>query len=184
MAGCRCLMAKPCSVGRPSRMQIGMLSKARFASSSGTSGLLRTTTQFDDFELILDFKSDEKTNSGIFLRTSPEPQNPLTDCYELNIAIACRSSFPTGSLVGRAATKLDFPNRHLAAGTGTRRWSPSFKSGSTKNKTLDYVDPKPLGRGYLGLQFNSGAVAFRNIRLRPLNMFEVELGRRVDKLEP
>ncbi len=142
--------------------------------AAGTSGLLRTTTQFDDFELILDFKSDEKTNSGIFLRTSPRPQNPLTDCYELNIATRVDHSFPTGSLVGRAATELDFPTglwqqvRVIVDGPDIHVWING-------TKTLEYVDPKPLGRGYLGLQFNSGSVAFRNIRLRPLNVPEIEL---------
>ena len=33
--------------------------------SGGEMGLLRTTSQFDDFELLLEFKAGPKTNSGI-----------------------------------------------------------------------------------------------------------------------
>ena len=40
-------------------------------SAGGEKGLLHTTTQFADFELMCDFKSEPHTNSGIFLRTSP-----------------------------------------------------------------------------------------------------------------
>ena len=35
---------------------------------------------------------------------------------------------------------------------------------------LDYTDPKPLGRGYIGLQFRSGKIEFRNVKLKPLGM--------------
>lgn len=147
---------------------------------SGTTGLLRTTTQFDDFELILEYKCGAQTNSGIFLRTSPKPKNPATDCYELNIAPRGSHDFPTGSLVKRAATKLDFSPeswrqvRVLADGPRIQVWIE-------KKLTLDYVDPKPLGRGYLGLQFNSGAIAFRNIQLRPMNIPKVELAEGLSK---
>ena len=42
---------------------------------------------------------------------------------------------------------------------------------------LEYGDPKRLGRGYIGLQLNSGRVAFRNIRLRPLGLQSIFNGR-------
>ena len=35
---------------------------------------------------------------------------------------------------------------------------------------LDYTDPKPLGRGFIGLQFNTGQAEFRNIKLKPLGL--------------
>ena len=54
--------------------------------SEGEKGLLRTTSQFDDFEITFEYKSDERTNSGVFLRSSPKPKNVKRDCYEWNIA--------------------------------------------------------------------------------------------------
>ena len=38
------------------------------------------------------------------------------------------------------------------------------------NLVLEYTDESPIGRGYIGLQLNSGQVAFRNILLRPLSL--------------
>ena len=38
------------------------------------------------------------------------------------------------------------------------------------NQVLEYTDPRPLGRGHIGLQFNRGPIAFRNIKLRPLGL--------------
>ena len=56
------------------------------AVSEGEPGLLGTTSPFGDFALKLDFRRQEKTNSGVFLRTAVKPTDPTVDCYELNIA--------------------------------------------------------------------------------------------------
>jgi hypothetical protein len=42
---------------------------------------------------------------------------------------------------------------------------------------LDYTDPKPVGRGYIGLQLNMGQVEFRNIKLKPLELKPVFNGK-------
>ena len=136
--------------------------------SRGEPGLLRTTTQFDDFEMTVEFKADAQTNSGVFLRTSPSPKNVLTDCYELNIADPQAHKFPTGSLVARSKSEQDIaPNRWhhfriLADG-------PKIKVWLDNEKSAEFIDPNPIGRGYIGLQLNSGKCAFRNILLKPIN---------------
>lgn len=139
-------------------------------ATSGKQGLLRTTSQFDDFQLCLEFRCGEDTNSGIFLRTSPQPRDPTQDCYEINIAPEA-NPFPTGSLVGRKKKQVqpDFDHQpwhriHI------------ITNGNTIRATIDdeepftYIDPQHLGRGYVGLQFNQGKIEFRNIFLRPLNL--------------
>src|SRR5689334_13116329 len=50
--------------------------------ATGDAGLLITTVQFADYVLKLDFRAAKGTNSGIFLRTKPEPKNPKDGCYE------------------------------------------------------------------------------------------------------
>ena len=133
---------------------------------SGKQALLCTTTQFSDYVLKVDFRSDPETNSGIFLRTSPNPKDVTKSAYELNIAPQS-NGFPTGSLVGRAK---------VAGQGGDDAWHSYevvMDGGHVVIKLdgetiLDYTDPKPTGRGFIGLQHNSGRVEFKNVKLRPL----------------
>ncbi|REK15844.1 MAG: DUF1080 domain-containing protein [Planctomycetota bacterium] len=143
---------------------------------SGAKGLLNTTTQFGDFALKLDFRADRKTNSGVFLRTSTQPSDPAVDCYELNIAAPEVSPFFTGSFVGREEARETSPSSdwrtfHVEAVGG------HFRVSLDGEEVLDYVDEKPLGRGYIGLQFNSGKVEFRNIKLKPLSLESIFNGK-------
>ena len=134
--------------------------------SSGEVGLLRTTTQFADYHLKLEFRADPTTNSGIFLHTSPKPTNPAVDCYELNIAPA-DNPFPTGSLVGRQKySAAPHDGQWHAYDVIIRDGQVTIKLDG--DRLYQYTDPQPLGRGFIGLQHNQGQVAFRNIKLRPI----------------
>ncbi len=138
-------------------------------ADTGNAGLLRTTSEFDDFELKVDFLTTAETNSGIFLRTSPNPKNVAADCYELNIASPSSDPFPTGSLVNRQKADVDDVND---------RWRTFHIKvrGAAITVELDgeivneYVDKSGIKRGFIGLQFHSGHIKFRNVLLRPLNM--------------
>jgi len=146
--------------------------------SEGEVGLLRTTSQFSDYQLYLEFSADADTNSGVFIRTSPKPRNPAADCYEINIAPA-DNPFPTASLVARkrADSKVvthDWHTLEITADSGSIQIS---LDGET---VTDFDDPNPLGRGYIGLQHNSGRVAFRNVRLRPLHLKSLFNGENLD----
>lgn len=149
-------------------------------ASQGDVSLLRTTSQFDDFELRLEFKCPGDTNSGVFLRTSPVPKNPSGDCYEMNIA-AASNPFPTGSLVARQ--KAESAQRAIQPGWNQMHLvARSNRITATINGVaiMNYVDPRPLGKGYIGLQFNTGPIAFRNIHLRPIALeplIDRELGK-------
>lgn len=134
----------------------------------GQRGLLVTTSQFDDFELVLEFKAPEATNSGVFIRTSPSPKSVVSDCYEINIVSPEKHEYSTGAIVGRAKTDLRVASdqwhrmRVLADGAKVKIWIDD-------ENAVEYLDPQPLGRGYIGLQLNSGKVSFRKIALKPLN---------------
>lgn len=148
--------------------------------SQGERGLLRTTSQFDDYEMTFEFKSKERTNSGVFLRTSPKPRNVTADCYELNIASPKDHEYTTGALVGRAKTDLEVtPDKwhHVRVLCDKEKifvWIDD-------EKAVEYVDPNPVGRGYIGLQLNSGEVAFRNIWLKPVNSKALFDGENLDQ---
>ena len=152
-------------------------------AANGDVGFLMTTSEFADYELHLEFKATPTTNSGVFLRTLLQPKNPTTDCYELNIAPR-DNPYPTGALVGRY--KLPGGPRHSRADLGALgqpidAWNSEWHhydivvDGNTVLIKLDgsvqqrYEDPDPVMLGRIGLQHNKGAIAFRNVRLKPLN---------------
>jgi hypothetical protein len=143
---------------------------------TGAKGLLNTTSQFGDFILKVDFRAPAATNSGVFLRTAAEPKDPAVDCYELNIAAPDVSPFYTGSFVGRekaAATSESSDWRTFTV----KAVGGHFQVDLDGVRVLDYLDDKPLGRGYLGLQFNSGKVEFRNVKLKPLSLESIFNGK-------
>jgi len=138
------------------------------AVQSGEVGLLRTTAQFDDYVLQLEFRAEPGTNSGLFLRTSGNPTRPGYDCYELNIAPP-DNPFPTGSLVGQS--------RYEGGGSDSLWHTLEVTVQGDRvavrldgQATVDFQGPGPRGRGYFGLQHNQGAVEFRRIRLKPLGL--------------
>ncbi len=137
--------------------------------ATGEAGLLNTTSEFADYQLKVDFRAPKTTNSGVFLRTPTKPKDPAGDCYELNIADTSISPFPTGSFVKRQKAS------EYAANENWQSFDVTAQGGHIvvrlDGKTvLDYTDPKPIGRGRIGLQLNSGGVEFRNIKLRPLGV--------------
>ena len=147
--------------------------------SEGEPGLLCTSVPWSDYELQVDFRFAPGTNSGIFLHSPTSPKDPTKDCYELNIAEPAVSPFPTGSLVGRAKSAGD---AGAAAPDTWHHYDIRVEGGHVVVRlngqpALDYTDPQPLGRGYIGLQLNKGAVAFRNVKLRPLSLKPLFNGR-------
>jgi len=150
-------------------------------ATGGLVGLLRTTSQFADFRLRLEFRSEAATNSGVFLRTSPKPTKPESDCYEFNIAPS-NNPFPTGSFVGRQKSGVEFQTGSFETWHKLEITAEGgkFKVVIDGQEVLDYSDPAALGRGYIGLQFNAGSVAFRNIAILPLGLQPLFNGRNLE----
>jgi hypothetical protein len=138
--------------------------------TSGEKGLLCTSVQFSDYVLKADFKAAKRTNSGIFLRTAPVvgKDDITTKCYELNIAPS-DNPFPTGSLVGRKKAK-EVPQSEDWQSYEVTVDGPQVRVLLNGEEVLAYEDPKPIGRGHIGLQLNEGRVEFKNIKLRPLHV--------------
>jgi len=138
-------------------------------ADQGEVGLLHTTSQWGDFQLKLDVRSAPGTNSGIFLRTPPRPPHKPGRYYEVNIADQGTNDFPTGSLVHRQRAEgthdsADWQTFDITADGGR------FRVAIDGREVVDTTDPRPLGRGYIGLQFRQGRIEFRDIKLRPLNL--------------
>ncbi|MFM9058014.1 MAG: DUF1080 domain-containing protein [Planctomycetaceae bacterium] len=144
----------------------------------GPPGLLLTTSEFADFELRCGVRVEAGGNSGLFLRTLAEPADPARDCYEFNVCDT-HGAFPTGSLVGIA--------KPTVAVAGDGRWlacrvrceGRSIRAWLDDREVLDFTDDRPAARrrGYIGLQFKEGAVAFRDVLLRPLGAAPLVNGR-------
>ena len=142
----------------------------------GKAGLLRTSTQFDDFVLRVDFRSEKGTNSGIFIRTNPQPKDPGSDCYEINIADQGTSKFPTGAIVDRIASEGNFDSETWQTYEITAVGN-TIKISVDGKQSVTYQDKQPLGRGYIGLQLNSGRVEFGNVFIKPLTMTPIFNGK-------
>ncbi len=140
------------------------------SASEGEPGLLVTTSQFGDFVLKVDFRAAHQTNSGVFLRTPPKPgpDDVAERCYELNIAPAT-NAFPTGSFVRRKRAEEVNPSADWQTFEVTAA-GRDFTVKLNGTMVLRYADPKPVRRGPVGLQFNTGKIEFRNVKLKPLGM--------------
>ena len=138
-------------------------------ATEGTNSLLCTSVPFSDYEVSLEFRAEEKTNSGLFLRTPLVPTDPAQDCFELNIA-PNDNPFPTGSLVFRQKRNESIadpaPNewhklKALVRGAQVITWLDGVQ-------TCEYQDTTNLRSGWIGLQFREGKIEFREIKIRPL----------------
>ncbi|MCC7335011.1 MAG: DUF1080 domain-containing protein [Pirellulaceae bacterium] len=144
----------------------------------GEKSFLCTSFQIPNYELQVDFRSDAKTNSGIFMRCGPQPRDVGLDCFELNIAPA-ENPFPTGSLVERKKvepTELgDFDPTQWH--TYLVRVSGNQVTVSLDGKLILQLDDAHVSpTGHISLQHNEGQVEFRNVLMRPLELTELKLG--------
>jgi Domain of Unknown Function (DUF1080) len=139
-------------------------------ATSGKPGFLQSSLPCRDFECYLEFQADTETNSGLFFRSVEHPTDPAQDCVEVNIAPA-DNPFPTGSLVARTKAETSLP----ATSSEWRSLWVSAKGDAVVvsvdgRQTSKGVDPMRPGALNMMLQFNTGRIAFRNIRVRPLGM--------------
>ena len=139
---------------------------AHIVVDGGEPGLLRTASQFDQFELIVEYACDQETNSGVFVHTSPKPG--FDDAMEIEI-VGSKLENQTGSIAGRQKVPGQSPKRE-EFNQLTIRVEGGFINVDLNEKRINrYVIPQQAaGRGYVGLQYSSGMIRFRKILLRPL----------------
>ena len=136
----------------------------------GEPSFLATNFDLADYELKVDFRCAPNTNSGVFLRSTPEPGDVAMDCIELNIAPP-DNPFPTGSLVKRQAVESN-----LMTDFDPTAWhtfhvqldGESVKVQLDGKTIIETKDTTSSRRGCICLQHNQGVVEFRNVLLRPL----------------
>ena len=138
-------------------------------ADSGSPGMLMTTTPWADYELKLEYRLEPGGNSGVFLRSTFEPKDPASDCYELNFCDS-HPAFPTGSLVGRKKTATPIAGEGEWKSVRVTVEGSRIEADFDGTRVLEFEDDSgnapEIGR--IGLQTNGGRIEFRNVFLRPI----------------
>ena len=135
-------------------------------ASEGKVSLLTSDAKFENFELKVEFKASIGANSGVFLNCAEEVKDITTDCYEVNIADPT-NAYPTGSIVKCVKVEGVEENEEW------RKYHLKVENGTVTiildGKLLVTHKADPVrAAGFIGLQKNKGAIAFRNIQVREL----------------
>jgi len=133
------------------------------------TAFLTTSQTWKNFQIYAEFWTDEKANSGIFIRCSKPGAVNSRDCYEVNIYDERPDpSYGTGAIVN-VAKVIPMPK---AAGQWNTyeitAYDDHFVVILNGQKTVDATDKRLPGPGFVGLQYGSGIVKFRKVLIRSL----------------
>lgn len=134
----------------------------------GPQVYLVTESSYDDFEVMLEVWVDEPANSGVFIRCQDPTQITAENCYEVNVYDTREDqTYRTGAIVGVAP-----PSEIIDAGGQwntfvIRADGPRLTVTLNDIETVDVVDSM-YSDGVIGLQYGSGVVKFRNVRIREI----------------
>ena len=147
-------------------------------TDAGDKGFLASYVPYKDYELYYEFKANADTNSGVFIRSAQYPKDPASDCYEVNIASVQPQGFFTGSIVAREKTSQVFQLGDWMKMT-IKAVGKQITVKVNDVETLNWTAPDDqfLPEGYINLQRNSGTIAFRNIRVKPIHTEQLDDGK-------
>ena len=138
------------------------------AADMGIEGHLVTESPYDNFEVVIEFWVESRTNSGVYIRCSDPTEITARGCYEVNISdLREDQTYRTGGVVG-----VSSPSEVINAGG---QWSeyviladgPRLTVTLNGIEVVDAEDPRHTS-GFIGLQYSTGMVRFRSVRIRPL----------------
>lgn len=134
--------------------------------TSKEAAFLVSKNSYTDFELYVEFWADEEANSGVFLRITNQQLINTKAGYEVQI-FDKNAAFPTASFVNLVKA----PERFKAAG----RWNAMYihaqgprMSVKMNGELAAEVTNSAFPTGPVGLQYNTGALRFRKLMIRPL----------------
>src|SRR5947199_9243773 len=123
---------------------------------------------YKDFQIRAEFWTEEKANSGIFIRCDARDKIDSKICYEVNIFDKRPDpSYGTGAIVDVA--KVDpMPKAEGKWNTfEITAQGPHFVVVLNGQKTVDAEDSKHSS-GAIALQYGQGVVKFRKVQIKPL----------------
>jgi len=163
-------------------------------TTSGKAGDIVSADQFEDFELVLEWKIAPGGNSGVFYRvteedpvlwhTAPEMQliddrgykGPLKDTqktganYDLHPP-ASDATRPAGAWNESRILVRNDHVEHWLNGTKVVEYelgSPDWEARVTQSKFKEYARYGKARRGHIAIQDHGDAISFRTIRIREL----------------
>ena len=125
------------------------------------AGYLTSKENYKDFILDVDFRADEDTNSGVFIRSPGGNAG-----YEVQIWKTQPQGYTTGSIVGTGKTDVEYKfiadqwNHYEITADGDH-----LTVVLNGTKTLDVHDSK-FADGRIRLQYQKYPIEFKNIRLK------------------
>ena len=139
-----------------------------YVEGSGAPGFLVSNQSYDDYRLTVEFWADEPANSGIFVRCQDNQNVTDTNCYEVNIFdTRPDQTYRTGGIVHIAAptaiiNAADQWNRYEIVAQGSQ-----LLVTLNGTETVNISDDK-FESGSIALQYNSGVVRFREVKIQEL----------------
>jgi hypothetical protein len=141
---------------------------AAVADQSTANSYLVSKASYTNFELELEFWVSSDANSGVFLRCQNPEAIDESSCYEVNI-FDTRSdqTYRTGGIVNLAE-----PDQFVYTGGQWNRYEIRANGAqltvTLNDKAMVNIEDSKLMAGHVALQYGSGTVKFRNVRLTPL----------------
>ena len=137
-------------------------------ADKGKGGHLVSKDSYKNFQIYSEFWSDEKANSGIFIRCKDPKAIGAKTCYEMNIFDARPDpSYGTGAIVYFAEANPTLK----AAG----KWNTFEILADGRHLTITLNGQKTADvnngmfeEGHLTLQYGAGVVKFRKVAIKPL----------------
>ena len=132
------------------------------------SGMLVSKQAYRDFEIQLEFWAAMNTNSGVFIRCDNPREISPTHCYEVNIF----DTRPDQS--GRSGAIVDIAPPLAVINTEGRWNTYAIRADGAHlliklNGTITVdTDNGKFSTGPFALQYGTGGIKFRNVRIRPL----------------
>jgi hypothetical protein len=137
-------------------------------ADKGKGGFLVSKDSYKNFMIYSEFWSDEKANSGIFIRCKDPKEIGARTCYEVNIFDTRPDpTYGTGAIVyfaevspmPKAAGKwntmeITADGRHLVVSVNGQK-TADVRSGF-------------LEEGHVALQYGAGVIKFRKVAIKPL----------------
>ena len=138
------------------------------AQADSGAGFLVTPESYGDFELVLQYATEEPANSGIFIRCADATSVTDRNSYEVNIFdTRPDQTYRTGGIVHIAApvSQVDSPGRWNTY--EIRAEGPRLRVWLNGEQMVD-VEDEQFASGPIALQYGFGVVKFRNVMIRGL----------------